>query len=255
MGPEDFQLDVFKAWDTLAGIKILYIFDTFPYQFPLIKRIVKCCNWDLLITSFTEAVGPLAKITQRRWYCVPQGVSLARFYPRQWNTEGLPPIFITSYGRRIASYHDEIKNWSILRRHWYDYTSADSHKLSVPTQDNYQRFADHLGSSLFSVCWPIELTHPKRAGGLSPITCRWFEAAASGAVIAGMPPKDQTFEKFFGKDAVISMPESLDQMPSWLDRLKEDSFKLREAALERLSQYREQWTWESRIEIIMSLIT
>lgn len=255
MGPEDFQLDLFTGWNKLPKQKILYLFDTLPSQFSLIKKIVTSYNWDLLITSFSDAVESLTKITRRRWHCVPQGVNLNRFYPRQWQKEELPPIFISSYGRRLESYHTEIKKWCLAHQHWYDYTTANSHRLSVPTQDNYQCLANHIGSSIFSVCWPMEIVDPPRAGGLSPITCRWFEAASSGAVIVGQAPKDPLFDELFGKDAVCPAPEKPQDVPRWLDELQERSPELRAKALMRLSQYKEKWSWESRVREIIDLLT
>lgn len=254
MGPEDFQLDLFSGWYKLAKRKILYLFDTFPHQFQLIKQIVKRYNWDFLITPFRDAIEPLSRITQRKWHCVPHGVSLSRFYPRQWQGEKLPPIFISSYGRRLNSYHDEIRKWCVTHQRWYNYTVTDISRLSVPTQDNYQCLANHLGSSLFSVCWPVEIASPSRAAGLSPITCRWFESAASGAVIVGRPPKVPVFEQLFGKDAVYPVPEKPEDVPFWLDGLQERAWDLRAKALIRLSQYKEQWSWENRVQAVIDLL-
>lgn len=255
MAPEDFQLDLFNGWDISAKRKILYLFDTFPHQFYLIKKIVKRYKWDLLITSFSEAVEPLTKITKRQWHCVPQGVNLSRFYPRQWGKEEIPPIFISVYGRRRESYHAEIKKWCLRNQRWYDYTTAASHRLSVPTQDNYACLANHIGSSIFSVCWPMEIVDSPRSGGLSPITCRWFEGAASGAVLVGQPPQDPLFDELFGKDAVLRTPEKLHDVAGWLDELQADASQLRAKVLVRLSQYKDKWSWESRVQAILNLLT
>lgn len=253
MAPEDFQLDLFNGWDISAKRKILYLFDTFPYQFYLIKKIVKRYKWDLLITSFSDAVEPLTKITKRQWHCVPQGVNLSRFYPRQWGKEEIPPIFISNYGRQLNAYHEEIKKWCLAHERWYDYTVVDPHKISVPAQDNYQCLANHIGSSLFSVCWPVEITSPKRACGLSPITCRWFESAASGAVLVGRLPKDPLFGQLFGKDAVYPAPDRPKDVPFWLDELEKRAPELRSKALNLLSQRKEQWSWENRVQAIIDL--
>ena len=254
IGPEDFQLDLFNGWENSAKIKILYLFDTFRQQFKVIKRIVKAYHWDLLITSYLDAVEPLVKITQQKWHCIPQGVNINRFYPRHWGKEEFPPIFIFSYGRRIDSYHQEIKKWCLAHNRWYDYTVSADTKLSVPTQDNYQNLANHLGSSLFSVSWPMELTHPQRAGDFSVMTCRLFEIAASGAVIIGQPPKDLMFEQLFGRDAVYPAPDKPEGVLSWLDELDSCALELRQKALIRRSQYKEKWSWENRVQAILDLI-
>src|SRR6202022_1237692 len=56
MGPENYRLDLYKNWDTSSKTKILYLFDTLPAQYPLIKRLLRNSAWDILITSFNDAV-------------------------------------------------------------------------------------------------------------------------------------------------------------------------------------------------------
>ena len=38
MGPENYRLDLYNGWDKNVKTKILYLYDTFPSQYPLIKK-------------------------------------------------------------------------------------------------------------------------------------------------------------------------------------------------------------------------
>jgi len=255
MGPEDFQLDLFKGWDRKARYKILYLFDTFPHQYKLIKKITHQFKFDLLVTSFEESVSELTKVCDQRWHCVPQGVRLERFYPRYPAAEERPPIQITAYGRRDKDTHAAVKKFCQEHQFWYDYTSAKNRELSIPAAEYYQIYAAHLGSSYLSFNWAVEFTHPQRAGGISAITCRWFEAAASGCVLVGKAPKCSEFKKIFGGSLVHEVPEEKNMMEAWLKEFFEAPQKYRELALSTQSKLKDQWTWQSRVKDILRLIS
>jgi len=253
MGPEDYQLDLFKGWGKNAKFKILYLCDTFPRQNQVIKYIVRHGKFDLLITAFEGSVPELNRVCGRKWFGVTQGVRLERFYPRQPEAQMIPPIHIVSYGRRDKNFHQDLLRFCAEKNLWYDYTSVKNRELEVPVSEYYQHYAQHLGSSLISVNWPVEMTHPERAGGISPITCRWFEAAASGCVIVGRAPSDPTFERFFGPNLVHPVPQNTGQVKGWLEELVVQSKQYREAALAARDRLKEQWSWQSRVRDMIEL--
>src|SRR5664280_428873 len=47
MGPENFELDLYKHWSQTSGYKILYLFDTFEYQLQSLRRVLNAAHWDL----------------------------------------------------------------------------------------------------------------------------------------------------------------------------------------------------------------
>src|SRR6185437_10667664 len=98
MGPEASWLDLFRAWDTRVGYRIVYVFDTFPQQIPALRRLAAAAKWDLMITSFRSSVPMLERETGRPWAAVAQGVKAERFVPAPAAERG---IAISSYGRRI----------------------------------------------------------------------------------------------------------------------------------------------------------
>ena len=117
----------------------------------------------------------------------------------------------------------------------------------------YKQYAWHVRHSHFTVCWPVEITHPSRAGSMSPITCRWFESAAAGSTMLGAPPKDPMFTRLFGADAVIPLdpaPRSAGELRETLDVLYRDRDAHLARALDRRAEHAEAWTWETRVREI-----
>jgi len=252
MGPSDFLLDAYRGWSDSAGKKILYLFDTFESQIPAINRILTCARWDLTITSFHGAVPMLEERTQRKWYAVPQGVIANRFQPGA-SAERL--IHFSSYGRRLDWAHRSLLEYCRHNSKYYDYTTSAWMRNDVSPQENYTHYAWHLAHSLFSICWPVEMTSPGRVSTFSPVTCRWFETAASGAVIVGKPPAEPGFSNLFGRDLVVPLEV---ESPSLVSDQWEDLWNRREILLkiaaERRAEMVSQWTWDGRIYDILALL-
>lgn len=253
MGPESFSLDLFKTWDKQAGIKVLYLFDTMEKQLPSIRRVLRATNWDFTITSFSGAREFLESATGREWHVVPQGVKLGRFSPAR-PAEKL--ISFCAYGRRLESIHESIGNFCLQPPKHYDFTTASALQPQLDPRQNYAIYAWHLNHSVFNFCWPVETTSPGRVESFSPITCRWFEAAASGNVIIGQPPKDPGFAEMFGANSVIPIDPAA--APETLNGTWEDLWQNRDrhlqAALERRARLSRGWSWESRILEMLKII-
>ena len=254
MAPYDYPLWHFKGWEDRFKTKILYVFDALPPVFYVLKRILRRTDWDLTVSSFPDSLPGLERATGRRWHGVMQGISPSRFYP---SPQESPPIAFCSFGRREERVHQIVKDFVRRRNLHYEYSTSTCEPLpGVDPRENYESYAWHLRNSWFSICWPVEATHPQRAVGMSPITCRWFEAAASGSVIVGRGPKDPAFVSAFGPNLVecIDPAASEAQIHAELNRLWEDRVALRQRALRLASQRSKEWTWEARVREILHLI-
>lgn len=253
MGPESFALDLFRKWDDGVGLKILYLFDTMEQQLPSIRRVLKSTNWDYTFTSFAGAVPFLEEQTQRRWLVAPQGVKLERFYPA-------PPqeklISFCAFGRRLENVHQSVKAYCQATGKHYEYTTATGMQPQLDPRESYEMYAWHLNHAIFNFCWPVERTNPTRVRTFSPITCRWFEAAASGNVIIGQPPTDPTFESIFGKDFVLSIDADagVKALNQFWDNLWSERERRLQAALERRERLSQQWSWEGRVREILRTV-
>jgi len=253
MGPENYRLDLYKDWDRNLKTKILYLYDTFPSQYSLIKRICKDEPWDILITSFNDAVEDLQKITGRRWHCVEQAADKDIFSQTAF-TEKL--IHFSSYGRRFPAVHEIVKEFCDQKGLYYDFTTHDGRHPVVDSSELYAQYAWHLNHSLFTFSWPVEFTNPIRAGHLHPITCRWFEALAAGSIILGRKPGNDIFKNWLSEDLVTEFDptENRQNQLYKLNQIWENREKLYDNAQMIRSKKAHVITWNERVRTIIKLI-
>jgi hypothetical protein len=253
MGPENFTLDLFDGWDKNVGTKILYIFDTFECHLNSILRVLAATKWDYTFTAFQGAKTYLERHTGRRWHLVHQGVNLDRFSPVDIRDRS---IGFCSYGRQLEKIHQSIKEHCSKTSTYYDFnTTLALLAPNVSPQESYARYAWHLGHSFFNFCWPLDLTHPGRVKTFSPISPRYFEAAASGNIMIGQKPTDPHFDELFGADAVVPIdPEAAEQTLAYLwSILWQNRESYYDLALKRRESLSHKWSWESRVQEILAI--
>ena len=252
MGPENDELDLWKDWDQ-ATHRIVYIYDTLEPQFNLIKKLFSNNRFNIHITSFHDAVPHLEKLTGKKWHAVEQAVPESLFTPV---TPDKKMIDFSSYGRKLASFHNALLQFCKSNGLYYDYTTHDAKHPTAPEAELYHQYAWHVRHSAFTISWPVEITNPTRAGRLHPITCRWFEALACGTVIIGRPPANKLFDQLLHPDLVVNMdPESpKEEIFKNLDRLWENKKAYQQTAYAISLELGERLTWKNRVNRMLHLI-
>ena len=253
MGPENYQLDLYKDWDKNLKTKILYVYDTFPSQYPLIKRLCQDKRWDVMITSFNDAVEDLQRITGCQWHCVEQAADEYLFTGADFEQK---TIHFSAYGRRYPALHEVVKEFCRKNGLYYDYTTHDSRHPTADSTELYKQYAWHLNHSLFTFSWPVEFTNPTRAGHLHPITCRWFEAMAAGTVIIGRKPGNVIFDKWLADDLVIELDPNApkNELLTNLEKIWERRKELHDTAQKLRTQVAGKNSWNERVHRILSLL-
>src|SRR5262249_18061499 len=148
---------------------------------------------------------------------------------------GEPHIAFSAYGRRQPRVHDAVRSLVRELGGHYDYTTT-SQSLAAGTnpQDHYDIYAWHLRNSWFPFGWSVETTDSAKEHRFSPVTCRWFEAAACGTVILGDAPRDPIFPFLFGDRLIqrLNPAAGAGELRSTLMDLWERRRALREEALQ-----------------------
>lgn len=253
MGPENYKMDLFKGWDEHFRLKVLYLYDTFPSQYPLIKKLCGNNIWDILITSFNDAVNDLEDVTGRKWYCIEQAFDKRIFNPVSLDEK---VIHFSSYGRRYTVLHEVVRNFCEQKQLYYDYTTHDGKHPTAPSSELYKQYAWHLKHSLFTFSWPVELTNAARAGHLHPITCRWFEAMATGTVILGRKPGNSMFDISLDEDLVFDL-DPAGSKQDLMYRL-EQAWDRREELYQKAQTIRrnkgDKVSWNNRVKDILKIV-
>jgi Glycosyl transferases group 1 len=172
---------------------VVYVFDTWQGDAAWLRRNRR--EWalcDLVYVSFPWAVDTFSRHLRCAVEYLPQAASAARFYPWRENR----PIEILSVGRRLRPAHLLIRD--IAKRHdlFYHYSESEAPD-AIDLVESRELLARLCQSARSQICWPVEETNPNRRGEGSPVTSRWFEAAACGSVVLGRPPRARDFQDLF----------------------------------------------------------
>jgi hypothetical protein len=252
MGPENMMLDLFKGWQKIKH-RIVYLFDTLPAQYPLIKSLFSSDEFNIKITSFNDAKADLEKITSKKWQVIEQAATEGLFTTVPYEKK---IIHFSSYGRKWPALHEVLLEFCKNKNLYYDFTTHDARHPVAEPELLYSQYAWHLNHSLFTFSWPVELTNPSRAGNLNPITCRWFEAACSGTVMIGKKPANERFDEYLFPNAVVEMDPSEKKagMLSRLEKIWEGRKELYHRANEQQKIHYSKMVWGERIRRMLNLI-
>lgn len=252
MGPENFELDLFKEWELKARYRIVYLFDTLEPQFPLIRKLFSDDRFNIRITSFHDAVPALESLTGRKWHAIEQAVPDFFF---QNTPEEDRVIDFSSYGRRLPGFHEALKEFCEANKLRYEYSGKRDDKNGYSHDALYRKYAWDLTHSKFTISWPVEITNPKRAGKLNPVTCRWFEGAAAGTVIMGKKPDNPLFDTLLAPDLVVELDPFAPKKEIWkvLEHLYQNYSSLADHSGKRAAINKNRWCWKNRVERILEL--
>ncbi len=184
-------------WRERCNYCILYAYDAFPRiinQYESLLQHSSIQNVDLICISFSEVIPHFQMLLKPPVFWIPQGVNPHRFYYVPDIQRG---ISIYAFGRQPKQLLNQVREYCLERNllMLYSYGSAD-----YPTQDWQEAYSLHAQQLLHtevSLNWSVDFTSPERAGGISPTTCRWFEAAATGCLVIGQQPTEPEFQSLF----------------------------------------------------------
>ncbi len=92
MGPENFELDLFKDWDINAKYRIAYIYDTLEPQFGLVQKLFSDDRFNIKVTSFHDAVPYLEALTKKKWHAIEQAIPEALFSKVPFENESIQAV-------------------------------------------------------------------------------------------------------------------------------------------------------------------
>lgn len=253
MGPETFELDLYKGWQQSAKKKVLYLCDTLPKMMGTIERLFSDNTFDFFMTAFEDSIPELERRTKHKWHCVMQAAPKDLFVPAPFEQR---LIHFSSYGRRYPPFHNALVEYCNRKNLYYDFSTQAKLPRGADVTTIYKQYAWHITHSLFNVSWPLELTNPDNAGYQRPITTRWFESGLSACINIGKGPDNPKFHSELTPDIVeeINPFESMENIHRQLDDLWSRREELFKNSMERRERNKERWDWDNRVNTMLRLI-
>ena len=238
------RFDVLAA-STLYGIPIPFCWDVWEPEWSSWAKAFRRTNPPLVITTARRSAQHLqAVLGGIRVEHLPEAIDIAKYSP------GSPlrsrSIDVLELGRRHSRWHEAVKT-----------AAQDTDVLHL-----YERvpgelvFADEttlssgLAQSKISVCFPSDLTHPKRSGSVSTLTSRYLESMASRCLVLGESPPE--LGDLLGFDPVVGadMTQPWPQLNLILSRIETYQDQVDRAH----RQVQSVGSWSFRIRQLLDLI-
>ena len=199
-------------------------------------------NWKLLQEPFhifdriylgvTHCVAGLSKLIEHPVVYIPPAVDTLRFSP--YPNPPQRSIDVSYVGRRAPIIHDSLIKQTKESNFFYYYDSlkgSTKGKLEISNQEQHRLLlANIFKRTRYNITNYAKFNEQEETGGTQEIGYRFFEGAAAGTVMVGMPPEGDAFPRYFDwEDAIIKVDFSgqdvldaiaeLDAQPERLERI------------------------------------
>ena len=190
-------------------------------------------KFDVVMLYYSQTVKPLSEIIERRCVFLPPGVDAMSFCPHPSSPERVIDVY--SIGRRSEITHRRLLDMVRESGLFYLHDSMGGSQ-AINSKEHRALFANVAKRSRFFIVNPGKIDEPNLRGRQMEIGNRYFEGAASGAIMIGERPDNEVFEELFDwPDAVTRLPydsrdvdvviKDLDADPERQDRIRRTGIK------------------------------
>jgi len=255
MNPSDLiYLSAVEGWKERCKKRICYMVEfysgwvnEYAYHLSLLR------DFDVVTQSFSSCVDTVRKAAGRPCEAVPLGVDTLRYTP----LPDPPPrsIDIYSMGRRVESAHLALLEKARKRELFYIYDTIPGLNITPRDYVQHRELTANFGKrSRFFIAYPAKVDTAEETRGASEVGARFFEGAATGAVLLGQAPTVAAFARdFHWPDALVDLgatPESVDAFFATLSRDAERYAAAgRRNAVEALRRFDWVYRWKELLRL------
>ncbi|PSB48974.1 glycosyltransferase [Chamaesiphon polymorphus] len=183
-------------------------------------------NFDIVFSCMCLCNDRLSKAIDRPVIYIPGGADALKFcpYPN-------PPergIDVIALGRRSPEIHRSLIEHARHSNFFYYYDTVKKQALEIDNPSEHRMMLVNLMKrSRFSINYFAKFNEPVYTQNSQEIGFRYFEGAAAGTIMLGMPPANEMFPKYFDwEDVVIEVPPDSQDIIATLAQLDSKPEKL-----------------------------
>jgi len=213
-------------------------------EYPYFLRLLE--QFDVILLYYSQSVGPLSEKLGLTCNFLPPGLDALHFCPYPELPKRVVDVY--SIGRRSENTHLALLRMAGQDGLFYVHDTIAGDQAIDSTQHR-TLFANIAKRSRYFVVNPGLIDRPEKRGNQIEIGNRYFEGAASGAIMIGERPNNEEFERLFDwPDALIHLPYGSSDIGVLIKEL--DGQPERQKAIRRAnvaqSLLRNDWTyrWE-----------
>jgi hypothetical protein len=209
-------------------------------------------TFDVVMMYYSQTVKPLSEHIGRRCVFLPPGVDAILFCPHPDPPKRVVDVY--SMGRRSAITHKKLLEMVRETGLFYLHDSLAGDQ-AINSKEHRALLANVAKRSRYFIVNPGKIDEPAKRGNQIEISNRYFEGAASGAIMVGEQPKSEEFERLFDwPDAVMRLAydscdidiliNDLDKDPERQDRIR------RTSVVQSLMRHDWVYRWESVLKTV-----
>lgn len=253
MFPSDLaNLSALRGWRKQSDIAVCWLDEIWAANVSLWRGQMKLLSeFDFVILNNSGSVRSVEQAIGRPCYYLPIGIDALKFCP-------LPNaprrcIDVYSMGRRMAEVHRQLMSLAEMGSIYYVHDTIQNLHAKDWHEHRLLVSATAKRSRLF-VAYRAKIGRNFETKGQEEIGSRYFEGAASGAVVIGSSPRTNEWDDNFDwPDSVIELPAEIHDVPDWLDDLLGDDERLARARTANVVNSLRRHDWAHRWRKVLEL--
>lgn len=255
MGPADLiYLSAIQGWKERCRKKICFMVEFYSgwtKEYANHLRLLE--GFDHVTQCFNGSVSAVEQATGIPSHHVPLGADVFRFTP--YPNPPARTVDVYSMGRRSEVVHQSLLEKAANRELFYIYDTIPG--LLVQPKDHRQHrdlVANCAKRSRFFVAYPAKVDVAEETRGQSEVGARFYEGAATGALLLGQAPTIPAFAKeFHWSDAVVDAGKTAGDLEAVLATFRNDPVRYerasRQNAVQALRHFDWAYRWQQLLEV------
>jgi acyl carrier protein phosphodiesterase len=247
-------INAIRNWKDRCQTSVCWIDEIWAASLPKYRHwLTALKQFDYVCIGYHGTVDPLSTAIGSQCHWVPGAVDAIRFNPDEATAPRVIDVY--SMGRRWSGVHDALQRLAADREIFYVHdTFAAAHAEAYDHVQHRTLLANMAKRSRCFMVAPAKMDAPGETRGQVEIGYRYYEGAASGAVMIGRRPDCRPFEGMFGwPDAVVDIATDGSDVAEIVRNLRANPERLRAISRQNVAQsvVRHDWLhrWQRIFEI------
>lgn len=242
------QLSAVEGWREQCGKAICWLNEIWISEIRKYECYLRIlAQFDSVMVNCSQTVDGVNAVIGGKCFFAAPGIDAILFSPYPEAPQRVIDVY--SIGRRSPVTHEKIIRMMSESGIFYVYDTIRGEQV-LDWRHHRLLFANMAKRSRYFIVNPGKIDCPEQTDGQSEIGTRYFEGAASGAIMIGEIPTNEEYKKLFSwPDAVVHLPfgsDHVDKIIKDLDKQPDKHEKMRKNNVVQ-SLLRNDWAyrWES----------
>jgi len=246
-------LERIKNWRTQCARAVCLLGDVWVHDVPRLRPWLDLLrDFDEVFVAIKSSVPDVTQVVGKPCTFLPLGIDAKRFCP--YPNPPTRSIDVLSMGRRSDPLHQDLLKLVEERRIFYVYDVVRGFSV-IDYLEHRAMLANLVKRSRYFISYKHNVNIADVTGGQEAIGARYFEGAAGGAAMIGIPPDCEEYRAAFDwEDAVIPVPYSPGDIGAILSELDAQPQRLATVSRKNVVSCLLRHDWTYRWEQILNSV-